>query len=81
MHPNFDKKVDEALSRISPLVRKTPLQYSPSLSERTGSEVHLKLENFQVTGSFKARGATNKLMIFRNHPLIRLHSSLKSLIR
>jgi len=63
MHPNFDKKVDEALSRISHLVRKTPLQYSPSLSERTGSEVHLKLENFQVTGSFKARGATNKLMI------------------
>ena len=63
MDSNFHKHVDEALSRISSLIRKTPLQYSPSLSEKTGSEVYLKLENFQVTGSFKARGASNKLMI------------------
>jgi len=63
MDSNFHKNVDEALSRISNLIRKTPLQYSPSLSEKTGSEVYLKLENFQVTGSFKARGAANKLMM------------------
>ena len=63
MDSNFHKHVDEALSRISSLIRKTPLQYSPSLSVKTGSEVYLKLENFQVTGSFKARGAANKLMI------------------
>ena len=63
MDSNFHKHVDEALSRISSLIRKTPLQYSPSLSEKTVSEVYLKLENFQVTGSFKARGAANKLMI------------------
>ena len=63
MDSNFHKHVDEALSRISSLIRKTPLQFSPSLSQRTGSEVYLKLENFQVTGSFKARGAANKLMI------------------
>ena len=63
MDSNFHKHVDEALSRISSLISKTPLQYSPSLSEKTGSEVYLKLENFQVTGSFKARGAANKLMI------------------
>ena len=63
MDSNFHKHVDEALSRVSSLIRKTPLQYSPSLSEKTGSEVYLKLENFQVTGSFKARGAANKLMI------------------
>ena len=63
MDSNFHKHVEEALTRISSLIRKTPLQYSPSLSEKTGSEVYLKLENFQVTGSFKARGAANKLMI------------------
>ena len=63
MDSNFHKHVNEALSRISSLIRKTPLQYSPSLSVKTGSEVYLKLENFQVTGSFKARGAANKLMI------------------
>ena len=58
MDSNFHKHVDEALSRISSLIRKTPLQYSPSLSEKTGSEVYLKLENFQVTGSFKARAVS-----------------------
>ena len=69
MDSNFHKHVDEALSRISNLIRKTPLQYSPSLSEKTGSEVYLKLENFQVTGSFKARGAANKLMILSKDKL------------
>ena len=63
MDSNFHKNVDEALIRISSLIRKTPLQFSPSLSKKTGSKVYLKLENFQVTGSFKARGAANKLMI------------------
>ena len=35
---------------------------SPALSERTGAQVFLKLENRQHTGSFKLRGATNKLL-------------------
>ena len=43
------------------LVRHTPLQYSPSLSREIGAEIFLKLENQQVTGSFKARGPSNKL--------------------
>lgn len=43
-------------------VRETPLEPSPVLSELTGCEVSLKLENFQVTGSFKARGVLAKLM-------------------
>ena len=43
------------------LVRHTPLQHSPALSRVTGAEVFLKLENQQVTGSFKARGPSNKL--------------------
>ena len=51
-----------ARSRIAPIARKTPLVSSPALSELTGSEVTLKLENLQETGSFKPRGAANKLL-------------------
>ena len=59
----FHKKVESAYHRIQDDVRFTPLQYSPALSNQSNAEVYLKLENFQVTGSFKARGATNKAKI------------------
>ena len=42
-------------------LRFTPAEPSLFFSKKTGAEVHLKLENYQVTGSFKARGAINKL--------------------
>lgn len=52
----------EARRRIRGLVRETPLEPSPFFSDMCGSEVWLKLENQQITGSFKARGALNKLL-------------------
>jgi threonine dehydratase len=52
----------KAAARISNLVRETPLDYSPRFSEETGAEVWFKLENLQHTGSFKLRGAANRLM-------------------
>jgi threonine dehydratase len=51
-----------AANRISSHIRETPLDYSPFFSEETGCEVWLKLENLQYTGSFKLRGAFNKLL-------------------
>ena len=45
----------------APLSFETPLIPSHALSERTGAHVLLKLENRQHTGSFKLRGAANKL--------------------
>jgi threonine dehydratase len=51
-----------AANRISSHIRETPLDYSPFFSEQTGCEVWLKLENLQHTGSFKLRGAFNKLL-------------------
>lgn len=51
-----------AANRIRGHVRETPLDYSPYFSELTGARVWLKLENLQLTGSFKLRGATNKLL-------------------
>ncbi len=41
--------------------RKTPLVKSFYLTSKTGGEIHLKLENMQLTGSFKFRGAFNKM--------------------
>jgi threonine dehydratase len=51
-----------ARQRIASVVRRTPLVQSPLLTERAGSSVYLKLESLQVTGSFKTRGAANKIL-------------------
>lgn len=48
-----------ARQRIESLVRRTAMEYSPSLSQRLGVAVYLKLESQQITGSFKLRGASN----------------------
>ncbi len=45
-----------ACERISPFVRQTPISYDPDL------DVYIKWENQQVTGSFKVRGALNKVL-------------------
>lgn len=50
-----------ARERVERTARHTPLEYSHTFSEMTGTSVHLKLENFQRTGSFKIRGATNRI--------------------
>ena len=55
-------EVAAAERRIRGHIRETPLEPSPALSAATGAEVHVKLETAQVTGSFKARGAFNKLL-------------------
>ena len=51
----------EAHARIAPFVRRTPLVRSAYLSARTGGEIWLKAECLQPTGSFKVRGAVNKV--------------------
>ncbi|MDI9633709.1 MAG: threonine ammonia-lyase [Methanolinea sp.] len=43
-------------------VIRTPLVYSPTFSSMTGAEVYLKLECMQKAGSFKVRGATNRIL-------------------
>jgi len=54
--------VETARDRISPHVRRTPLERSPLLSRQAGVELWLKQENRQHTGSFKPRGSLNKLL-------------------
>ena len=54
--------IHQAWQRIASIARRTPLLRSAALSERAGTSVYLKLENLQETGSFKIRGAANRML-------------------
>jgi len=68
---DWKNEILAAEQRIRPLVRETPLERSPYLSQKGGAEVYLKLEHLQHTGSFKLRGATNKLLSLSSEQLSR----------
>jgi threonine dehydratase len=55
------KDIEKARTTLAGNVVRTPLLKSPKLSEITGAEIHVKLENLQVTSSFKDRGSYNKM--------------------
>jgi len=54
--------VRRASDRIGAHIVRTPVQHSQTLSRMVGAEVHLKCENLQKTGSFKARGALARIL-------------------
>ncbi|MFL6237158.1 MAG: pyridoxal-phosphate dependent enzyme [Thermoanaerobaculia bacterium] len=55
--------LEAAALRLTPHLRHTPLlDAGPLPGGGPGSHLHLKLENLQVTGSFKSRGAANKVL-------------------
>ncbi len=56
------KEAHKAEQKIKSHIRETPLEFSPYFSSIGNCQVYLKLENFQLTGSFKIRGAFNKLL-------------------
>src|SRR3984957_2854875 len=55
--------IQEAALRIRDAIYYTPCPYSAKLSKVTGQKVYLKLENLQMTGAFKERGALNKILL------------------
>lgn len=57
-----EAELKTACERISPHLHRTPVLKSAQLNAISESEVFFKCENFQKTGSFKARGATNALL-------------------
>ncbi len=59
---NFKNEIQHAENRIRSYIRETPLDFSLPLSKMTHTHVYLKCENLQYTGSFKIRGAFNKLL-------------------
>ncbi|MCB0412282.1 MAG: pyridoxal-phosphate dependent enzyme, partial [Bdellovibrionales bacterium] len=55
------KDIETARKRIQGVIQKTQLTASHSASQWIGTQVHFKFENEQRTGSFKIRGALNKI--------------------
>jgi threonine dehydratase len=55
------KGIQLAAKLLRGKVLRTPIVYSPTFSKMSGCEVYLKLENLQMGGSFKIRGATYKI--------------------
>ena len=55
--------IEEAARRLEGVVRTTPVYGSDTFSRLAGREVHLKAENLQRTGSFKIRGAVNRISL------------------
>jgi threonine dehydratase len=56
------KDIEAAQQEIAPYIKSTPLVHSQFLSDLCSGNVYLKLENLQVTRSFKIRGVMNKLL-------------------
>ena len=54
-------EIEAAAATIAPHVRVTPVLPAREISNRVGADVGLKAENLQRTGSFKVRGAVNKV--------------------
>ncbi len=55
--------IEAARQRLAPVLKPTPLQHSATLSRMLDAEVLIKPENLQKTGSFKIRGAYNRVMV------------------
>lgn len=64
------KDIEQAKKNIGQFIHRTPLIPSNSLSFLSGAAVYLKLENLQKTGSFKVRGAFNKLVQVKDQRVI-----------
>lgn len=58
---HFDD-ISAARTRLAPFINRTPLLTSESVNEQLGGKLFLKAENLQKTGSFKFRGATNRML-------------------
>jgi len=54
--------INDAGQRIANVIYRTPLYFSPRLSQLTHTKVYLKLESYQPTRVFKIRGAANKIL-------------------
>ncbi|WP_261997606.1 threonine/serine dehydratase [Stenotrophomonas sp. Ste96] len=60
---SLSSAIREASASRDPQMQRTPLVHSPALSDLLGCRVLLKLEHLQTTGSFKYRGASNKVRL------------------
>ena len=68
---NAAQMVPEAMERIQPYIRQTILEPSIFYNGLSGADVYFKCENLQHTGSFKARGALNKILSLSDEERVR----------
>ena len=61
-----NKEIDKAYNRIKHLISKTPLITNEEINSTFNAKIYFKLENLQKTGSFKLRGASNKISQLSN---------------
>ena len=54
-------KIMDASRRLKGIAEHTKLAFAPKLSQLSGAKIYVKQENLQNTGSFKLRGAFNKI--------------------
>src|SRR5271167_484497 len=57
------RSIKDARDRIRSSIVVTPFVHSEKFSRQTGNTIFLKLENLQMTGAFKERGALNKILL------------------
>ena len=57
------RAIQDAMERIRGSIVTTPFVHSEKFSQQTGNSIFLKLENLQMTGAFKERGALNKILL------------------
>ena len=70
MPPDW-RTIVEAHARIAPRIHRTPVMTSKSLDAMAGARIFFKCENFQKTGSFKIRGATNAIFSLSDQEICR----------
>ena len=63
-------QINDAYKRISKYINKTPIIYSDKLNNFTESNILIKAENLQKTGSFKIRGATNLISQIKEEKVV-----------
>ena len=60
-HPTIED-VRDAMHRIEPFIHRTPVMRCRAIEDHAGCDVHMKCENLQKVGAFKARGAMNAVL-------------------
>src|ERR1700674_4598404 len=70
-HPPSWEDIVAAHQRIAPRIHRTPVLTSSSLDAIVGARVFFKCDNFQKTGSFKIRGASNAILALTQEEVAR----------
>ena len=72
------RDIEAAAARLQGKIHNIHVSSSQTFSKMSGCELYLKCENRQKTGSFKVRGAYNKLALLKERGVVAVHRSLRA---